>query len=68
MDMTPADLLTVKETRCYLHGISRETLRQMELRGELMPTRVGKKVYYRRAVLDDYLVAYMPRLDLEGVQ
>jgi hypothetical protein len=66
IDVTSTDLLTIKETRVYLRGISRETLRQMEIRGELLPTRVGKKVYYRRAVLEAYLDVYRPRL--EGIQ
>jgi|GEM_PF-6652583 len=43
-----ADLLSVAETARLLR-VSRQTLREMERRGELLPCRLGRRVLYRRS-------------------
>ena len=42
---------TVKQARIYLGGMSREKLRLLEKSGELVPDRVGRRVYYREDAL-----------------
>ena len=43
-----------KEALRYLN-VSSTTLRQLELRGELVPARIGRKVIFRRSQLDRFL-------------
>lgn len=47
--------VNVKQARIYLGGMSRETLRQLERRGRLMPARIGRKVLYSTAEMDAFM-------------
>jgi excisionase family DNA binding protein len=48
-------LLDFPQTQLYLGGLSRSTLKLLVARGDLAPTRIGRRVLFRRESLDQFI-------------
>lgn len=51
----PTALIPEGEARAHLGGISRATMLRLRQRGELKCVRIGRRVLFRVADLDDYV-------------
>lgn len=54
-------LLSVKQARDYLGGISRWTIHRAVKTKELSPTRLGKRIMFARVDLDSFIQAHRTR-------
>ena len=55
---TPAALISAPEARAFLGGIGERTLRDLtHPRGPIVPTRLGRRVFYSRRTLDAFIAA-----------